>query len=339
MISLLLEKKRKKTQKTVLGIEYGATSLAAVQLAKNGDDYSLVSCDSDIFTEEAYFEGELTVDYLSDTVSRIIKQNKLGHFSKLGFTSYRDIDVIKDEIICDKRVLSQIEEEGIENYIVEVFLKKKFPDDYEEIGFNFYDMSEEDGVIAVYYTSDPKYFTKAKSIAQETKKALSVYSLNEFSFYDFVNELFLSEVSKNKSDSVFLGLYAEKLCICSFSPKGKLNAYEAVKIFNKKITTDSYVDEVIQLLLRFIDFMSLDFSNMDPDEDFSESLLEQNNKVYIYGLKDNFNEIFESIKDLSMKDCEILNPFINIKVSDGFGQITDPHKYVMPVSIAMMEAV
>jgi hypothetical protein len=339
MISLLLEKKRKKNQKTVLGVEYGTTSLAAVQLDKNGDDYSLVSCDSEVFAEEAYFEGELTVDYLSDTLSRIIKQNKLGHFTKLGFTSYRDIDVIKDEIVCDKRVLSQIEEEGMEHYIVQVFLKKKFPEGYEEIGFNFYDMSEEDGVIAVYYTSDPKYFTKAKSIAQETKKALSVYSLNEFAFYNFVNELFLTEISKNKSDSVFLGLYAEKLCICSFSNKGKLKAYEAVKIYNKKLTTDQYVDDVIQLLLRFIDFMSLDFSNIDPDVDFSESLFEQNNKVYIYGLKDNFNEIFESIKDLSMKDCEVLNPFVNIKISDDFDEITDAHKYVMPISIAMMEAI
>lgn len=58
MISLLLEKRRKQAQKTVLGIEYDKFSLAAVKLNKKGEKYSLVCCDSDFFPPEAYFEED-----------------------------------------------------------------------------------------------------------------------------------------------------------------------------------------------------------------------------------------------------------------------------------------
>lgn len=90
MISLLLEKKRKQAQKTVLGIEYDKHSLAVVKLDKKGEKYSLVCCDSDIFSAEAYFDGELTTEYVGGVVADIIKENKLWSFVKLGFTSYNE---------------------------------------------------------------------------------------------------------------------------------------------------------------------------------------------------------------------------------------------------------
>lgn len=102
-----------------------------------------------------------------------------------------------------------------------------------------------------------------------------------------MKELFLSEISKNKADSVFLGLYADKLSICSFSGSGELKSYETVKIFNTEISDANYIDEAIQLLLRFIDFMSLDMS--DSDFDSFEDV--DNTHVYIYGLKQNFESV------------------------------------------------
>lgn len=74
MISLLLEKRRKKAQKTVLGIEYDRYSLASVKLDKKGDSYTLVSCNSHVFAPEAYFEGELTNEYVGNVVAEIIKE-------------------------------------------------------------------------------------------------------------------------------------------------------------------------------------------------------------------------------------------------------------------------
>ena len=73
-----------------------------------------------------------------------------------------------------------------------------------------------------------------------------------------------------------MGLYSDKISVYSFSPEGELKNYESVKIFDANITNVSYVDEVIQLLLRFIDFMSLDFSANDFDS-FDKI---QDNNVY-----------------------------------------------------------
>ncbi|MDE5014856.1 type IV pili, partial [Francisella tularensis subsp. holarctica] len=78
--------RRKQAQKTVCGIEYDKHSLAAVKLNKKGDKYSLVCCGSDVFPAEAYFDGELTTEYVGGVVADIIKVNKLGRFVKLGFT-------------------------------------------------------------------------------------------------------------------------------------------------------------------------------------------------------------------------------------------------------------
>ncbi|MDE4955435.1 type IV pili, partial [Francisella tularensis subsp. holarctica] len=78
-------------------------------------------------------------------------------------------------------------------------------------------------------------------------------------------------------DSIFLGLYSDKILVYSFSPQVELKNYESVKIFDANITSVSYVDEVIQLLLRFMDFMSLDVGANDFDS-FDQS---QDNNVYI----------------------------------------------------------
>ncbi|WP_239226857.1 hypothetical protein, partial [Citrobacter werkmanii] len=121
--------------------------------------------------------------------------------------------------------------------------------------------------------------------------------------------------------------------VYSFSPQGELKNYESVKIFDANITSVSYVDEVIQLLLRFMDFMSLDFGANDFDS-FDQV---QDNNVYIYGIKQDFENIFVSIKELSQKSCKILNPFVNIDI-EKYGDIEKPYRYVLPIAIAMREA-
>ena len=65
---------------------------------------------------------------------------------------------------------------------------------------------------------------------------------------------------------------------------------------------------------------------------------DQENVVYIYGLKDDFEKIVESIKELSMKDCRILDPFINIDCEKFGDKVSQPHRYVMPIAIALREA-
>ncbi|APA83308.1 type IV pili [Francisella tularensis] len=333
MISLLLEKRRKQAQKTVLGIDYDKHSLAAVKLNKKGDKYSLVCCGSDVFPAEAYFEGELTTEYVGGVVADIIKENKLGRFVKLGFTSYNEIDVAKEQIICDKRALEIIEKEGIHFYIRENFLKKRFPENYVNVAYDYYDELEEKGTLNVYYISDSDRVKQFYAIANKTKRALSVCTLDKLAISSFVSELFLSEISQYSSDSIFLGLYSDKISVYSFSPQGELKNYESVKIFDANITSVSYVDEVIQLLLRFMDFMSLDFGANDFDS-FDQV---QDNNVYIYGIKQDFENIFVSIKELSQKSCKILNPFVNIDI-EKYGDIEKPYRYVLPIAIAMREA-
>ncbi|GMN88536.1 type IV pili [Francisella sciaenopsi] len=333
MISLLLEKRRKKVQETVLGIEYDRCSLASVKLEKRRDDYTLVSCNSHVFAPEAYFEGELTTEYVGNVVTEIIKENKLGRFIKLGFTSYNEIDVTKEEITCDKRALEIIKKEGVFFYINEYFLKKRFPDSYTDIAYDYYDQLESNGTIVVYYISDNEKIKRLYSISSKAKRALSVCVLDKLAISNFVSELFLSEISQYSSDSVFLGLYSDKLSIYSFSPQGELKSYESVKIFDENISDVTYVDEVIQLLLRFMDFMSLELGENSFDS-FDEI---QDNNVYVYGIKQNFENIFESIKDLSQKNCKILDPFINIDCQK-FGDIEQPYRYVLPIAIAMKEA-
>lgn len=334
MISLLLEKKRIQAQKTVLGVEFDNASLSAVKLDKSSSDFSLTSYYSDIFPPEAYFEDQLTSDYVGGVIAEIINTNKLGRFTKLGFTSYNDIDVIKEEIICDKKILEVIEKQGVLFYIVEHFLKKKYPDTYTEIAFDYYDDIAEKGLLSVYYISDVDRVNQLRDIAAKAKKSLSVCTLDKLAIESFVKELFLSEISNNKGDSVFLGLYADKLSISSFSSNGEIKSYETVKIFDSKMSDVSYVDEATQLLLRFMDFMSLE---MGGDNDFDYFEDDDSTHVYIYGIKQNFESIFESIKDLSQKQCQILNPFINIR-HDDFDVIDQPYRYVIPVAIAMREA-
>jgi len=334
MISLWLEKRRKKAQNTVLGVEYDHASLAAVKLNKTGENCSLVSCDSQIFSSEAYFEGNLTTDYIGNILSNIIAENKLSRFTKLGFTSYKDIDVSKEEIICDKKSLELISKEGTSFYLREQFFKKKYPNDYANIAFDYYDESQDKGVITVYYINETKSLEKLYAIASKTKKALAVCTLDKQALTNFAKELYLSELSKSAKDSIFLGLYVDKLCIYGFTPKGELKNYESVKIFDSKIDDTSYIDEAIQLLLRFMDFMSLDFSEDSDFDNFSD----QENVVYIYGIKDGLESIVESIKEFSMKDCRILDPFINIDCEQFDEKIKQPYRFVMPIAIALREA-
>ena len=334
MISLWLEKRRKKAQNTVLGVEYDCASLATAKLNKLGDSYSLVSCDSQVFTPEAYFEDNLTIDYVGNILANIVIDNKFSRFTKLGFTSYKDIDVSKEEIICDKKDLEMIAKEGASFYLREHFFKKKYPNDYTKIAFDYYDESQDKDLITIYYIGETTSLEKLYAIAARAKRTLSVCTLDKQALTNFVQQLYLSELSKNAKDSVFLGLYADKLCIYSFTPNGELKNYESVKIFDTKIDDISYIDEAIQLLLRFMDFMSLDFSGGEDFDSFSD----QENIVYIYGLKNGFEKIVESIQELSMKNCQILDPFINIDCEKYGGNIKQPYRFVMPIAIALREA-
>lgn len=334
MISLFLEKKRKEAQNTLLGVEFDAVSLVAVQLNKDAEKFSLVSCESEEFSEEAYFEGELTSDYVGNVVSNVISENKLPRSTKLGLVTYKDIDVSQEEVICDKKALEMIAKEGVEFYLRESFFKKKYPDKFADIAFDYFDDIEEEGILKVYYIAEPKIMETLNNIAAKSKKALSVCALDKDCITSFAQKLFLAELEKNKRDSVFLGLYSDKLSIYSFSSKGELKNYESIKIFDEKITDASYVDESTQLLLRFMDFMSLDFSE---EADF-DGFAEQDNTVYIYGLKQNLDVLFESVKELSMKDCHLLNPFVNIDCEDFGEEIKKPYRYVIAMGIAMRES-
>ena len=334
MISLWLEKKRKMAQNTVLGVEYDFSSLAAVKLDKKAESYSLVACSSEIFPPEAYFEDLLTVDYIGSTLANIIADNKFSRFTKLGFISYKDINVSKEEIVCDKKALEIIAKEGTSFYLREHFFKKKYPSDYANIAFDYYDKSQDKGVIIVYYINEINGLEKLYGIASKAKRALSVCTLDKQALTNFVQKLYLSELSKSVKDSMFLGLYADKLCVYSFTPKGELKNYESVKIFDIKIDNTSYIDEAIQLLLRFMDFMSLDYSEDSGFDSFSD----QENIVHIYGLKDSFEEIVGSIQEFSMKNCQILDPFINIDCEKIGQEIKQPYRYVMPIAIALREA-
>ncbi|GAB4225783.1 MAG: hypothetical protein Kow0076_8170 [Francisella sp.] len=334
MISLLLEKKRKKAQHTVLGIDYDKYSLAAVKLKKQNDKYSLVCCSSEVFSEEAYFEGELIAEYVGGLVANIIKEYKLGYFVKLGFAFDSEIDVEQERIFCDKRALSVIEKEGIHFFIRENFLKKRFPDNYTFVAYDYDDEElAEKQTLLIYYIPNVDKFKQLHTIADKSKKALSVCTLDTLAISNFVNELFLSEISQNSSDSVFMGLYSDKISLYSFSPQGELKTYETLKIFDENITDDNYISESLQFLLRFIDFISLDF-NVDNLDSFSQNY---NHNVYIYGIKQNFESIFASIKELSQVQCKKLDPFININVGE-YGKIEQPYRYVLPVAIAMKEA-
>jgi hypothetical protein len=334
MISLFLEKKRKKAQNTLLGVEFDTMSLAAVQLNKNADKFSLVSCDSEGFSEDAYFEGELTSDYVGNVISNIISENKLPRSTKLGLITHKDIDVLQEDVICDKKALEIIDKEGIEFYIRESFFKKKYPDKFADIAFDYFDDIEKKGSISIYYIAEQKVIEGFNNVASSSKKVLSVCALDRDCIVMFVKKFFLSELAKNKRDCVFLGLYSDKLSIYSFTNKGRLKNHESIRIFDEKIADASYIDETVQLLLRFMDFMSLDFSEEDDFENFAE----QDNAVYIYGIKQNLDTLFESIKELSMKDCRLLNPFINIDC-EAFGtDIEKPYRYVTAIGIAMRES-
>ncbi|MDE4980601.1 type IV pili, partial [Francisella tularensis subsp. holarctica] len=69
-------------------------------------------------------------------------------------TSYNEIDVAKELIICDKRALELIEKEGIHFYIREIFLKKRFLENYVNLDYDYYDELEEIVTLNVYYISD-----------------------------------------------------------------------------------------------------------------------------------------------------------------------------------------
>ncbi|MDE4982566.1 type IV pili, partial [Francisella tularensis subsp. holarctica] len=65
-----------------------------------------------------------------------------------------EIDVAKEQIICDKRALEIIEKECIHFYIRENFLKKRFLENYVNVADDYYDELEEKGTVNVYYISD-----------------------------------------------------------------------------------------------------------------------------------------------------------------------------------------
>ena len=210
----------------------------------------------------------LTTEYVGNILANIVADNKFSRFTKLGFTSYKDIDVSKEEIVCDKKSLEVITKEGVSFYLREYFFKRKYPSDYASIAFDYYDELQDKGVITVYYITETKSLEKLQTIALKTKRALAVCTLDKQALTDFAQKLYLSELSASVKDSIFLGLYTDKLCIYSFTPNGELKSYEAVKIFDSKINNINYIDESIQLLLRFMDFMSLDFSEYSDFDSF-----------------------------------------------------------------------
>ena len=343
MISLWLEKRRKQAQKTVLGVELDNSSLVSVKLKKNPKGLSLVSCDSHLFHEEAYHKNSnhqsfdskssICTDYLGGAIAGIIKSNNLSRFTKLGFTLYRDIDVLKAEIKCDRRILNIITENGVDYYIREYFLKNKYSETYLDINFYYEDNSQTKGYITVYYTISGEKIKNMQVIAKKAKKDLAVCTLDDFAICEFINKLYLSEISSSSVNSIFVGLYSDKIFIYSFSSLGNLDNSESIKIFDNGISDIDYAKEATQLLLRFINFMSLDFLS----DNFDERCIDKVN-IYLYGLKDNFEKIFDLVKQSSAMNCQILDPFKNISMDKYTSSIKQPYRFVIATAIAMREA-
>lgn len=332
MISLWLERLRKKAKKTVLGVEYDLASVSLVKLKKHeNNEYELIAYETNDFSEEAYVDGNVSTEYLATYITDLIKFNKLKNI-KLGFLVYKDNMVNHEDIFCDKKALEIVAETDISGYIQEHFLKKKYPETYKKIFFTYFDNIVSDSKIEVYYIPEILYTDKINAISKTSKKTLAVCDIDTFAISRFVQEIYIEEISKNKKESILLDLYNDKICLYCFSPEGELIDYELVQIFDLKINDTSYVDEVVQLLLRFVDFLALDVE----DESFESTFNNQDKKVYIFGLKKGLSSIFESIKSLVELDCKLLDPFLFVK-KDSQNEIKDSYKYVMATAIAMRE--
>ncbi len=107
-----------------------------------------------MFRPEESFEGTLMTEQIGNVLANIITDNKLSLFTKLVFTSYKNIDVSKEKIVCDKKALEMIEKEGTLFYLREHFFKIKCTNDYTNIAFDYYDESQEKGVITIYYINN-----------------------------------------------------------------------------------------------------------------------------------------------------------------------------------------
>ncbi|MFC4891459.1 type IV pili [Pseudofrancisella aestuarii] len=332
MISLWLERLRKKAKKTVLGVEYDMATVSSVKLKKNeNNEYELIAYETNDFPGEAYVDGNVSSVYIATHITDLIKFNKLKN-TKLGFLVYKDNMVNCEDIFCDKKALEIISETSVSDYIQDYFLKKKYPETCSKIYFTYFDHVISESKIEVYYIPEISYMEKVNAISKAAKKTLAVCDIDTFAISRFVQELYFEEISKNKKESIFLDLYSDKICLYCFSSKGELIDYQLVQIFDLKINDTNYVDEVVQLLLRFIDFLALDVQG----ESFESTFNNQDKKVYIFGLKKGLNSIFESIKSLVELDCELLDPFLFVK-KNSQNEIKDSYKYVMATAIAMRE--
>ncbi|MDE5012639.1 type IV pili, partial [Francisella tularensis subsp. holarctica] len=80
-------------------------------------------------------------------------------------------------IICYKSALEIIDKECIHFYIRENFIKKRFLENYVNVAYDYYVELEEKGTLNVYYISDSERFKQFYAIANKTKRAITVSTL------------------------------------------------------------------------------------------------------------------------------------------------------------------
>ncbi|MDE4990544.1 type IV pili, partial [Francisella tularensis subsp. holarctica] len=72
-----------------------------------------------------------------------------------------------------KRALDIFEKVGIHFYIREIFLKKRFIENFVNVAYDYYYELEEKGTLNVYYRSDSVRVKQFYAIANKTRRAVS----------------------------------------------------------------------------------------------------------------------------------------------------------------------
>ncbi len=327
MISYFLEKRRIAQQRTILGVEYDSNSIAMVKLDKKQDGYALEACSTSsqksgwfVETDDAFMRDDNGA--ISEEIKNFSSKYKVPKNTKLGYTSYTDIDFFSEKIKLDKKAIEAIEQEGESHYIREFFLKKKFKDDYLKIPFaSVMKAQNNKSFIDVSYMADENCLKELELISKKAKKELAIVDMDKQAVIRFVEELYTAD-----SNFILLGLYNDKLTLYYFSNERELVGYENMKLFDRNISLATYVDDVLAFVDRFIEMLILE--NME-DENYIVP------KIKLFGLKEDFVHLVQNIKNLSEKECSVVDPFQEIDTELFGNEIENKHCYVIPVGLAL----
>ena len=327
--------------KTVIGVEYDDITVVAIKLKKKSESHFSIenhACEliPSVNTKKDTESSEHinSDNSLINALKMLFSKAKFNKRTPLAFVAYLYKDVQKYEISCTNKDQKDIDKHGIKKFITAAFMMKKYPNTYKDILFEIDDDLANESEISVMCIEDSKFIPNKLRIAKALKRKLAVCDLDRYAIDRFVKKFLLDVVNKNTYGTIFLGLYSNKIQIFLFSKEGEIKTSELIEVDNNVLNDNLYVDEVLQFLLRFIDFMSLDFY----DDKFSfdeETGLEHNPKVYIYGLKSSIEDIKDAISSQSGLDCSLIDPLQYVIGNNG---IKHPHRYLIPISLAIMWA-